>query len=114
MKWAPALTCIVEGVEHRRLPEVKLPKGHGGEVSTLSLARPKQALQGSRLRAAGRAALGALVAHVYCPQSPPRPVPALTLAFALAAAASCGVRCRPVGLRQPRRGLSPRRQLALR
>ena len=104
MKGGTRLTCVVEGVEHRRLPEVKLPEGHGDKVGALGLAGSQQALPRSLLGAADRAALGALAAHVYCPQSPPRPAPAL--------ASDPGALGRSIGLQRPRRprgALAPRR-----
>lgn len=77
-------------------------------MSALGLAGPQQALPRPRLRAACRAALGALTAHIYCPQSSPRPAPALALATA-----ACRALRRPVGLRRPGRALHPRRRRAL-
>ena len=106
-KGGTRLTCVVEGVEHGCLPKVELPEGHGGEVGALGLAGPQQAPPRPLLGAAGRAALGALAAHVHCPQSPPRPAPAL--------ASSPLALGRPLGLqrpRRPRRALVPRRQRA--
>lgn len=62
------LTCVVEGMEYGRLLEVQLPEPHGAEESALGLAGLHEALERSRLGAAGLSVLRALIADVDGPQ----------------------------------------------